>query len=413
MKNNGLSAWQTDVLQKLVSSYETSATYRGKNKVQQSFNVHPEEVFAGYTDNMTDVDEVRSFERDMKSLQELGLVRLKWNKRGTEIQRICAVEERFPEVYVLLSRPERRKVLEELRDLYGQYLGAHPMLDTYCREKLAGLEHKKKPESGDEKDFLHLMKFLLNNHSELLERELSMQVFSDSKRFEQEFRTRACSFLKKYGDYGELLEGTSEKEQSAILLAECNVEANPGFVYFKGEAVLAFSDGSSLSVPASVPVGVSSASLQSLEHVCIAHPTVMTVENLTSFHRVPSDSFFCMFLSGYHNTAKQRLLQKIARDNPGKTWLHFGDLDPDGYSILQHLRQGTGIDFQPWCMGSEMLHRYAAYGKELTEHDRKWIRALREQGVFPEEMDAMEETGKKLEQEIISWNLFGTDRRER
>lgn len=46
----------------------------------------------------------------------------------------------------------------------------------------------------------------------------------------------------------------------------------------------------------------------------------MTVENLTSFHRLEREHIFYLFLSGYHTRTKQALLQRIAekiRDFPG------------------------------------------------------------------------------------------------
>ena len=64
---------------------------------------------------------------------------------------------------------------------------------------------------------------------------------------------------------------------------------------------------------------------------------IVTVENLTSYNRINDNKSTFIYLSGYHNTAKQRFLKKIAENNSGVSWFHFGDIDPDGYYILKNL----------------------------------------------------------------------------
>ena len=59
-------------------------------------------------------------------------------------------------------------------------------------------------------------------------------------------------------------------------------------------------------------------------------------------------------LSGYHNLAKQAFIKQIAGDNPGKQWHHFGDIDPDGFYIVENLIRGTGIDFHMVYMDTDL-----------------------------------------------------------
>ena len=97
----------------------------------------------------------------------------------------------------------------------------------------------------------------------------------------------------------------------------------------------------------------SSNSLNNLEQIDIRAPRLMTIENLTSFNRMQEQGYFYLFLSGYHNTAKQRFLMQIAKQNKGLQWFHFGDIDPDGFLIIEHLRNKIGIDFKPIYMECE------------------------------------------------------------
>ncbi len=155
----------------------------------------------------------------------------------------------------------------------------------------------------------------------------------------------------------------------------------------------------------SFPLGLSSQSLESLQQIRIRVPTVMTVENLTSFHRMRDENTFFIFLSGYHNTAKQTLLRRMAEENAGKQWLHFGDLDPSGFAILSHLRRGTGIAFSPYRMGAEELEAHRRFGQRLTEEDSRILNSLLEKGEFSGTLQAMRRLGIKVEQEIISLEL--------
>ena len=117
-----------------------------------------------------------------------------------------------------------------------------------------------------------------------------------------------------------------------------------------------------------------------------------------------------MFLSGYHNTAKQRLLMQIAEQNKGLQWLHFGDIDPDGFLIIEHLRKKTGIDFAPIYMGCEELEEYARYAKLLENNDIIKAKNMLQKGLYQKEMEYMLSHNCKLEQEIVSWMRSGKEK---
>ena len=130
----------------------------------------------------------------------------------------------------------------------------------------------------------------------------------------------------------------------------------------------------------------------------------MTVENLTSFHRLEREHIFYLFLSGYHTRTKQALLQRIARENPGLSWHHFGDLEPNGLAIAGHLIRKTGLPFQLCAMGVQELQRFQTYAKPLEAPDRAKAEAMIKQGSsYAGILRYMLEHNCKLEQEIISW----------
>ena len=110
-----------------------------------------------------------------------------------------------------------------------------------------------------------------------------------------------------------------------------------------------------------------------------------------------------IYLSGYHNTAKQRFLKKIAENNSGVSWFHFGDIDPDGYYILKNLIEKTGISFVPLYMDVQQLINCKQYCKPLEKNDMVKANSLLKFHFYDEVMEFMLANNCKLEQEIISW----------
>ena len=73
------------------------------------------------------------------------------------------------------------------------------------------------------------------NKNEILERELSVSVLANSKTWESKYKTKILRILKKSGYFNSLIENCAdEKEVNKVILEECNIFANPSYVYFKG-----------------------------------------------------------------------------------------------------------------------------------------------------------------------------------
>ena len=96
--------------------------------------------------------------------------------------------------------------------LYQRYLGMSPLLDRFCREQIGRLQQNKNPLYGGKEAgaILELCKFILQNQQDILERELSMAVLKDSKRWEKKYRSKVCGLLRKYGDYESLFLGLTD-----------------------------------------------------------------------------------------------------------------------------------------------------------------------------------------------------------
>lgn len=399
-----LRKWQKAALEKLVDRYEKSKTYRGENQVTQTFFVPPEKVFSEYDSDYVNVDDVHDFESQMIELEQRELLFIHW--KNHEIQSLKANPQKWEEIYSLLGRKELRRLEEEQIKLYKKYLGRHAALDRFCQEQIKRLaEGKKAKFAPDEAEkILRLCNFILENQEEILERELSIAVLGDSKLWERKYRSKVCGLLKDYGDFDSLLMGVDDKKTAEkIVLGEYHVASNPSYIYFKGDAKFLFENGEKLKINAHMPVAFTEKTVACIKAIKILNDKVVTVENLTSFNRLEKGDSFYIFLSGYHNQLKQKLLCRIYEENKGAEWRHFGDIDPDGFYIIEHLKRGTGIPFQPLHMELSYLKKYDAYAKPLEKNDIQKAKTLLSQHKYSEVMEYMLREDKKLEQEIISW----------
>ena len=395
---------QEKVLQLLLDKYEKSKTYTGDNMKKQTFSVSPDKICSKYSDSFADIGEIEDFERDMHELSAKALVKLIF--QDGEISRIAAIEEKIPEYYRILGREEKRELLVRERKLYESYVGKHSTLDKFCRQQLARLERGNKADYPLKRaeELLKLVVRILENREEILERELSIGLLGDSKVFEKSYRAAVCNILEKNGDYGDKLYGISNaREKELIILEEHNIHANPSYIYLRGHGEFMLGNGTMLRVTPDYPIALSAQAVEGMKGGKIICKAAMTVENLTTFHRMQSEEVFYIYLSGYHNTLKQYVIKRLATENPMLKWYHFGDLDPDGFFILEHLKRGTGIAFEAFHMGIEDLVRYRDFGKSLEENDRKKVETLMSRGLYRKELSYMLQENIKLEQEIISW----------
>lgn len=402
MKRERLSSRQKQILELLLDRYEGSKTYEGQNRVTQHFRVRPGEIWDAYDDPFTDIVQVEEFNREAERLEQCGLVTIE-RKRNGEIKALRAVPEHFPEYYQILRRADKQEMLRQEMEMYRSFEGDISALGAYCRSQLALLESGKKANYQKDRaqNYITLLHLILGNDRELYERELSIQVLHDSKLFEQSYRKTVCALLRKYGDYEQLLENEEDPRIVQMLILEAHqIYANPGYVYIKGEASLLFSDGERMELRSRKPLALSADYLSDVKAICPVADRVITIENLTAFHRFCEKDTFCIFLSGYHSVRKSLLLKKISA-SPGREWLHFGDLDPDGFMILRNLRIKTGLDFRPYRMDIETLDKYMAYTKPLEEQDRVKAMALVRENFCTEVLEHLLMTGRKLEQEAV------------
>lgn len=394
---------QEKLLNALLDKYERSKTHEGTNLVSQNFAVGPIDIWPEYVSDFADVEQVKDFETDMYYLESVGLITIR-EKNGVIIK-LTACNDKLMDYYTLLQRRKKKDIVQEQIVFFQEWCKrGNSLISSFCNEQLERIEGGKKTIYTLEvcEKLLQILSFVLDNTEELLERELSILLLADSKAFEEKYRSKICKILCTYMDFSERLTGIDDiREQEKVILEEFKIYTNPSYVYLKGKITLGLEDGKTIQID-SAPMALSSDLIKKLTDITVETENIVTVENLTSFHRVNDDNCTYIYLAGYHNSEKQALLRRINKENTQKNWYHFGDIDPDGFYILEHLRKGTGIDFEPLYMNALELMKYAQHCKKLTDKDRVKAENLIIKGKYVETLQYMLNNNCKLEQEIIS-----------
>ena len=319
------------------------------------------------------------------------------------------MDENWNRIRQILGVKDKNTRLKEETDFYSAIYddsSSDQIVKDFCKQQIERLETGKKAQFVHEesKNIIALLNYILKNKNEILERELSISLLSNSKTWEEKYKKKILKILRQNEPFASLAENCAdEKETDKAILEECNIFSNPSYVYFKGSGTITFENGNCIKIFPDIPLALSSAAISKIEIFEIADNKIMTVENLTSFNRIKKTNTFFIFLSGYHNSAKQIFLKKIFNQNSNKEYYHFGDIDPDGFLILDNLRSKTQIDFKAYKMGIAELQKYSSYTKPLEKNDLRKAESLITKGKYTEILDYMLKRNLKLEQEIISW----------
>lgn len=268
----------------------------------------------------------------------------------------------------------------------------------------------KMPKCIYNNDLFRVLSFVEHNQKLMYICEVSMLVYGDSKYFENNTLESLCALLQKYNTvpiFGQIF-SDGEYIFSDEILKKYYVYKEPQKISIRGKALIrmcgkdidisGFDEGIEFTV----------SELSKIECVQLLVPIFMTIENRTSYLRYKKENTVTFYLGGYANRDQRDFIKKIYEDNPGVTYLHFGDIDAGGFWIHHHLCQVTGVPFGMFHMSFQEL-KNSEYRKclhPLTEGD---ITRMQELAVMPEYRDVIKymlEHRVKLEQEIISLKLM-------
>lgn len=390
--------YEEKILNKLIDQYERSKSFTGNTERNQRFKCKIAELFSGYDDSakyglFTTVNEQIAY---LEGLGVINVTRLKRGKIESEIvDSVHLVLEKLPECYKLLDRTPKTDTNKKIAEVLRAYKSKTELLGRYCEAQLARIEQNKKVQHFDDiESFEKILKVLSeieNVEEETIIRNFSIRVLGDSKAFEK-IKSSVISILFEYGEY-------PDKE---TILSDLNIVNNPGYVYVKGNGMISVSGQSIDLSKMDGSIGLSSSTLDDIDYVKVLGSKVVTIENLTTFHSYVDEDAFAIYLGGYHNSIRRKIICKLYENNPSVSYFHYGDIDAGGFYILLDLRKKTGIPFAAFNMDISTLEKYKQYVKPLTENDKIRLAKLYD-SEFADVVNYMLEHDCKLEQEAIDF----------
>lgn len=406
-----MALYEKRILNELLDSYENSLLSRQENKVAVhiSFPVTKKTMPEYFDESSLAYEDIHAC---IKELENKEFVTAVW-KKGKEnhiLSKILLREENADAVYKYVGRiPKRKqenntlKLLAELKETYKTPV-AGAVLEYLTARIEKGQSVKEYINLEDKQRIRRLIKAVSaieTNKNTCYIREFSIRQFGDSKEMESLLGV-TCKVFRRFG-------GKEEEPDNYAILADYSIYHTPDYVYLKGEGTLYFGEQDNTGLELSClrqGIGVSGEDIGTLRiQGKSTTKKVITIENLTTFFGWMEKDSIIIYLGGYHNTVRRKLLQSIHRHMPSAEYLHFGDIDVGGFGIYEDLCRKTGIPFRPYYMGIEELKKYAAYTKKLTANDRKRLDELLERCAedcaYRDVLEYMKEKGIKLEQECV------------
>lgn len=384
------------ILNRLIDTYERRGLFHtADSKKHQGIFLSVEKAFPEYTDpyNESAYEEINEA---IESLRQYGVLQGDKDERGQYRKLRFHIE-----TINLCCQLTGRKVLGETRRAMLEKLnswetGGSEILERFRTAQIEQL-HKNKPVGhgiGDQpqklEEVLLALSALMKLTSETYIRNFSNAVFADSKCFQ---KIQGCieSILCTYGGQ-ELTKHT--------VLSTFNLVDNPTYIMFKGLLHINI-NGQEIHLE-KIPGGISlpSTAVPAIRSVSVEGDSLITVENLTTYHDEPICQNAIVYLGGFHNSIRTDLLKLIYAGNRDKGYFHKGDIDVYGFVILENLKKKTGIPFLPLEMDLETLKEYESYHlvRPLSASDRKMLH-IPQLALYQDILTYMEQHDCKAEQE--------------
>lgn len=393
--------YSKDIISRLLDIYERRNGYDKRPEELRSIQFEVSKEYPIYKDRY-DNEKYRDINTAIEKNVAAGLIIAEKDQTG-RYSKIKLNIARVDDCYALLKRtsiPNQCKkvlsVLEKANNVECLLIGR--IVSDFCEQIKA---YKKLPydlgyDARRVGEVLQVLEAVTKLTSETYIRNFSTALFKDSKRFQREYRSTIESILFNYTD------DVVEKDD---ILGYYNLYENPTYVLIKGNARICF-DESAIEL-SEMPGGIalSNGSLAGIHKISVKADKVITVENLTTYHDCDEQDAVYIYLGGYHNTSKQKLLELIYENNGDKEYYHEGDLDVYGFLILKNLIDKTQIPFKPLFMDLGTIERFYRAGlyKNLSARDRKVITSKKDGqlSAYKDVLEYMLANDCKVEQESI------------
>ena len=393
--------YSKDIIGRLLDIYERRNGYAKRPEELRSIQFDVSKEYPVYKDRY-DNEKYGDINAAIEKNAAAGLIIAEKDQTG-RYPKIKLNIARVDDCYVLLKRtgiPDQcKKVLSVLEKAGCSDSGfINRIVYDFCEQIKA---YKKLPydlgyDARRVGEVLQVLEAVIKLTSETYIRNFSTALFKDSKRFQREYRLTIESILFDYTD------DVVEKDD---ILGYYNLYENPTYVLIKGNARICFAESAIELSEMPGGIALSNGSLAGIHRISVKADKVITVENLTTYHDCDEPDAVYIYLGGYHNTSKQKLLELIYKNNGDRAYFHEGDLDVYGFLILENLIAKTQIPFKPLLMDLETIERFYRAGlyRSLTARDRKMINSKKngQLSAYKDVLEYMLAYDCKVEQESV------------
>ena len=389
-----------DILNRLIDMYERREGFKKEPSSLRVIQADIKKTYPEYVDryNHSVYNDINTA---IEKLISENLIESKADETG-KYEKVKLNVESIAECYKRVKRIDIPKQCEKIKEVLDLFKDKNlPVLRGIISDwsKLIS-NYKKLPYDikYDKERLFNILKILeaiLELGRESYIRNFSTAMFKDSKRFQREFKSTVESILFDYMD---------EVVEKDKILEYYNLYENPTYVYIKGDIAIKFEDSVIYVREINGGIALSNSALEKIKEIKVIAKSVITVENLTTYHDEDEKDSVYIYLGGYHNKSKQIILKKIYYENKQCEYLHEGDIDVYGFLILENLKEKTGIPFRPLNMGVDTLKRFfdAKIYKELTASDINMIEKKKGKlGEYRQVLEFMLLHNCKVEQESI------------
>jgi hypothetical protein len=417
-----MTSWEKKILDEFISHYFVSAPETMEDR--SVLRVRSSMLFPNF--DSSGPDEKESYLEAAESLQQKGIIKLNWEKRGKGERLKTLSCENFEKLFEEANRPYPKTEAKKIRAMLGEKvltLKESPSLpdrDTVQAEKMIAflkfLSQRFGPREIGQgidqrtmEDFIRLLEFcsVSAQREKVTTRALSILLYRDSKRLEN-LLTLCSPFLSCVQKIVPIPDLTflERSYPETMIAGEIIIQ------YKNQQPPLVNAGGHILGLPLESAEAIAVIQLVSEQK----EKTVLTIENKETFFALGSPQknsadknfsrFDCfLYIGGYSNRASAAMIKVLAMSN--FIFYHAGDLDPDGILILQHIQELAGRLVTPFRMDAATFDKYHDWARPLTKPMLRQIEKIREETRCNPELAGLlrriEETGMGVEQEIIDY----------
>ncbi len=392
------------ILNALIDSYENSVLFTETNKVKLDikFVFNKKNIPVYFDESSSEYERIHVI---VENLQHKGFVNVFWKQQGF-LSKVTLQLEMLEAIYAYLHRKPKKMQIMDAKTVLLEYRNSYTTTVITRFLEYLSVRIDNNQSVKEYMDITDLQQFQLvvkaitaieENDTPRYVREFSIATFQDSKIFEK-IKGKVIRVFRDFADT------FADKEEEEIL-AEYNIYHTPNYVYLKGNVMLSIEDQTIPLHAMTQGIGISGEDIEKCSLVeCSSITSVMTIENLTSFFRCNRKRCLMIYLGGYHNSIRRRLLNQIYQSLPDVEYYHFGDIDAGGFDIYRDLKEKTGIPFKMYKMDLDTLKEYERFAKPLTKNDRERLEKLVskvDKESVTELVEYMLKHNIKLEQECI------------